>query len=234
MSYKPPIFKKEEFNCPICKAFSHQIWNHYYYGSTHMGVVLSSRNKRSTRIPNSDLNKEKINKTELADISISFCMNCKKHSIWIDKKMIYPSDSIAPLATENIPIDILKDYNEARDVFEKSPKSSAALLRLAIQKLCIHLGGHGKNLNKDIGFLVREKGLPKKIQKSLDIVRVVGNNAVHPGTINLDDNPKIAISLFKLVNLIVDTMITQPQEIEELYKILPETTKNSIEKRDKK
>ena len=76
------------------------------------------------------------------------------------------------------------------------------------------------------------KGLPKRIQKSLDILRVVGNESVHPGQINLNETPKAAKSLFKLVNLIVDNRITQPKEIDDLYETLPESKRKGIEERD--
>lgn len=86
----------------------------------------------------------------------------------------------APPPHSDAPESIRIDYEEARAVFGSSPRSSAALLRLAIQKICIELGLPGKNLNEDISKLV-EKGLPVRIQQSLDIVRVVGNEQVHPG-----------------------------------------------------
>jgi hypothetical protein len=94
------------------------------------------------------------------------------------------------------------------------------------------LGQPGKNINDDIANLV-EKGLPPTIQKALDIVRVVGNNAVHPGQINLKDDVETANKLFELVNLIAQVMITQPKEIEQLYETLPETQRKAIEGRDK-
>ncbi len=227
MNYIVPEFNKDEFNCPNCGVFSHQIWEHYDYDSSYIGAnLVTITDGVKIRISSSG--------KKVIALSIAYCANCKEHSVWAEEKLVHPAMSTAPLPVKNMPDEVLKDFNEARDVFEKSPKASAALLRLAIQKLCKILGGEGKNIDDDIGFLVREKGLPEKIQKALDIVRVVGNNAVHPGTINIDDNPEIAMSLFKLVNLIVDTMINQPLEIDELYDILPEGAKKSIEKRDKK
>ena len=61
-----------------------------------------------------------------------------------------------------MPNAVSADYEEARAVYQDSPRSSAALLRLAIQKLCMELGQPGKNLNADIGELVNQ-GLPVRI-----------------------------------------------------------------------
>jgi len=70
------------------------------------------------------------------------------------------------------------------------------------------------------------------IQKSLDIVRVTGNDAVHPGQIDTDD-PETVNQLFGLVNVIVDSMISVPKKIEGIYESLPEDKLKGIEKRDK-
>ncbi len=145
--------------------------------------------------------------------------------------MIHPTFSTAPLAVEDLPEEIKPIYNEAREILGKSPKGAAALLRLALQKLNVHLGEKGENINDDIRALV-EKGLPAGVQKALDIIRISGNNAVHPGEIDLDDTPEIAHRLFTLVNFIVDKMITEPKEIEKLYAEMPDKAKAAIDKRD--
>ena len=61
---------------------------------------------------------------------------------------------------------------------------------------------------------------------------VVGNEAVNPGTFDLNDTPDIAIHLCKLVNFIAESMITQPKQIDDLYDALPEEKREYIEKRD--
>ena len=146
--------------------------------------------------------------------------------------MIYPNRGNAPLANDDMPEDVNQDYEEAATIAALSPKAAVALLRLAIQKLCVHLGGKGENINVDIALLVK-RGLPEKIQQSLDIVRVVGNNAVHPGQIDVDD-PQVVGNLFTLINVIVETMITMPSKISNLYSSLPKTALDSIQKRDEK
>ena len=134
--------------------------------------------------------------------------------------MIVPSEApVEPLHPE-LPEDCKLDYTEARDVFSRSPRAAAALLRLCIQKLLPHLGESGTNINNDIKSLVG-KGLPPLVQKALDYCRVVGNNAVHPGEIDLNDTPEIAAKLFQMINFIVEDRITRPKEIELLYAELP-------------
>lgn len=109
-----------------------------------------------------------------------------------------------------------------------------APLRLAIQKLMVHLKQDGKDLNENIRNLVAA-GLDKKIQKALDLVRVIGNSAVHPGVIDLKDDRPIATKLFGLVNVIIETTIAREKHINELFETtIPDAAKGQIKKRDAK
>ena len=163
----------------------------------------------------------------------ALCNKCKEISIWKSGKLIYPDNPNLPLPNEDLSPDIKKEYNESASIVEKSPKAAAALLRLGIQKLCKQLGERGTDLNEDIGKLVK-KGLPVQIQQALDVVRVIGNESVHPGQINLDDNKEVAYKLFELINIIAQAMITQPKEILKLYSSLPQKKLESITERDAK
>ena len=147
--------------------------------------------------------------------------------------MIYPDFSGVEPPNTDLSEDIKRDYLEAALILQKSPRGATALLRLAIQKLCKQLGEEGEDLNKDIANLVK-KGLPVKVQQSLDILRVIGNEAVHPGELDLRDDQATAEQLFKLINFIVEKMITEPKEIEAIYSKIPESKKQQINERDKK
>lgn len=168
---------------------------------------------------------------EIENLFLSSCFSCKKPSLWHFQELIYPNNINEFVPNEDLSDDIKNDFFEASKIYDMSPRGAAAILRLCIQKLCIETGEKGKNINDDIASLVK-KGLDIKIQKALDIVRVIGNNAVHPGQIDLNDNKAVAKKLFGLINLIADAMITQPKMIDELFNELPKNTKDAISKRD--
>lgn len=147
--------------------------------------------------------------------------------------MLIPDGSVAPMPHPDMPELVKADYQEARSIVNRSPRGAAALLRLSIQKLCGELGENEGSIDKDIKSLVA-KGLPLGIQQALDVVRVVGNNAVHPGELTADDIDEVSMSLFDLINAIVDDRISRPRALEALYLRLPEGARNAIEKRDGK
>ena len=71
------------------------------------------------------------------------------------------------------------------------------------------------------------------MQQALDIVRVVGNNAVHPVTIDLKDDHETAARLFTLVNRIADDMISHPKALDALYEDkVTQAQKDQIARRD--
>ena len=144
--------------------------------------------------------------------------------------MLYPDTGTAPQPNPDLPVPVKEIYLEAAAIASRSPRGAAALLRLAIALLCKELGGRGEKVNDDIGKLVK-KGLPERVQQALDIVRVTGNKAVHPGQIDIDD-PDVVARLFELLNVIAEYCISMPNRIGNLYSALPQTALEQIQKRD--
>ncbi len=211
--YVAPEFQTKAFNCPFCQAYAHMRWN----------VLQENANgawQQSTYLQ-------------------ATCLHCYKGSCWQLRRngqgadMVHPSILTAPSAHPKMPEGVLEDYNEARSVLSTSPRSAAALLRLAIQRLCVHLEVPGDSLDKQIGELVSH-GLPVPVAKGLDALRVIGNNAVHPGVLSTDDLRDVADKLFKAMNLIVEKVIAEPAEMAELFDGLPEGAKSAVERRDQK
>jgi len=211
-----PTFGQTSFHCPICSVYSEQTWSSY------------TDSHYQTRNPNGQ---QVMLHYRLTNFSSAKCKHCDQFSLWLNQKMVYPLTGNVEMANTDLPEHILSDYNEAKDIVNISPRGSAALLRLAIQKLCGHLGEKGKNINDDIASLVK-RGLPVQLQQALDSVRVIGNHAVHPGVIDLDDKPETALALFSFVNIICDYFITQPKKIAEVFSNLPQKDKDNIAKRD--
>lgn len=208
--YIQPQRGKKSFTCPHCGVFSQQ--DLYADNATlQYGGIYNER-------------------TEHFPISTSVCTHCKGYVIWNLTNKVYPISGDAPLPNPDMPDDVKITYLEASSILGFSPRGSAALLRLGIQLLCMHLGCKGKSINDDIGKLVKD-GLPEKLQQALDIVRVIGNNAVHPGQIETDD-PETAQSLFHLTNIIVESMISVPKRVNNLYATLPAVVLDGITKRD--
>lgn len=210
MSAQPfisPQYQLTSFNCPFCDAYANQVWK-------------------------SAISKERGYTADDVDLTdFCFCIHCGRYSIWHEETMIYPDYAGIEAPNEDLAEDIKADYHEAASIVQKSPRGAAALLRLAVQKLCKQLGEPGKDINTDISNLV-EKGLSPTIQQALDALRVIGNESVHPGQINLKDDPETAQALFRLLNKIAETMITEPRQIQEIYDKIPESKKDAIEKRD--
>lgn len=214
-----PKFELKAFRCPHCLVLAQMKW----------GALLAL--EQDIRVG--------------SDFLQAICMNCSKPSLWLRNwsqvgkaklpnggQMVWPSCTIqAPNAHDDLPPNCVSDFEEARRVASASPRAAAALLRLCVQRLCKHLGCPGKNINDDIGTLVKQ-GLPVPIKKALDVVRVIGNNAVHPGEMSPDDTSEVVDSLFGLINFIVEQMITQPREIERLHAKLPPGALHAIQKRD--
>lgn len=169
----------------------------------------------------------------LYNVFMSRCYTCAKVALWLHDRILYPSALRGPSPNPDLPLTAFRDFEEARAILDQSPRGAAALLRLAVEKICSELGAEGSRIDDKIADLVL-KGLPKTVQQALDIVRVIGNEAVHPGQIDLSDDRETALRLFHLVNFIAEDRITRPKQIEGLYAMIPNGKRQHIEERNAK
>lgn len=205
-----PRFKKESFVCPRCGVNSQQHWT--WHGHE---INFSDYYQPSGK-----------------SYFFSKCETCKELSIWQRGRLIYPLSSPIEPINPDAPKEVIEDYNEAKAVLCLSPKASNALLRLALQKLCVNLGAKKDSLDKMIGQLVAEKGLSPKIQSAMDAIRIYGNDSVHIGEINDSDTQETAEKLFRMINIIIQTMITDNKTIDGLMSNVSDSQKEHIKKRD--
>lgn len=177
MNYIEPQKEKSFFTCPHCNTVSYMEYAKHHF--------------QTDFVRNDFVN----------NLTIARCTNCGKKIIWIDDEYIYPQkQAVEP--NEDMPSSVKSLFEEAGNVYTLSPRAACALLRLAIDRLCNELGENDRDINKNIGKLV-SRGLPLRIQQALDVVRVVGNKAVHPGTIAFDvDDEQTAIMLMNLITIV--------------------------------
>lgn len=209
-TYIAPALRLSPFTCPICATVAQQVWSyrvaHWPYQTGH---------------------------PEPVPMDMCRCMACDVVSFWSSETQlqVHPRVTAAPMPHPDLPESAASDYLEARQVASESPRAAAALLRLCVQKLLPVLGGKGRNINEDIGLLVT-KGLPGQVKDALDICRVVGNNAVHPGELDVRDDSELVSQLFVLINYIVGQTIEREKALAELMSKLPSGTVDAISKRD--
>lgn len=233
-NFKEPKFNTTPFTCPHCQAIAQM--NFIIPSETKQKIYLNLQDIKANYLVSSENARNRVNNIEyITDIyekfanSFAICQNCQKISIWLNEKMIYPKPRLTPPPNEDLPEEIKIDYEEASLIVQDSPRGACALLRLALQKLMIHLG-EDKNLDKAIKSLIDKKIINEDLQKALDAVRVIGNSAVHPNELDIKDNQEIAIALFKIINYIAEKMLTDKKKVNEIYDILPETAKRENRK----
>lgn len=211
-----PVGYSASFICSYCNAFTQHAW-----GIASQLLIQLGPSSVSYRYVNGD-----------PALVAANCLACEKETIFFGGKIVFPEASPAPMPTADMPEAIYDDFMEARQIVSRSPRGAAALLRLAIQKLCPILGATKPDINQAIGELVASGAISPALQTALDTVRVIGNEAVHPGSLDLRDDPMIATQLFRIVNFIIEKAITEPKQLAEIYGSLPPNKLAGIVQRD--
>lgn len=259
--YVEPSVTATAFSCPHCGTLTTQTWSALYadrytvdskrppeYDESVIARINSDKELDKgtreslttymTRIISGEVFYDNVGSSvcpdfHVANLNASQCYECRKLSIWLHDRLLFPNARTDIEPNEDLGETIKYDFNEAREILNLSPRGAAALLRLALQKLCKQLGEEGNKIDDDIASLVG-KGLNPTIQRALDVVRVVGNEAVHPGTLDLRDDRDTAIQLLKLINSIAEQMISHPKHVDALYEMLPESKRAGIDVRNAK
>lgn len=192
--YMIPEFGKSKFQCPHCNTLATQEWFNSYntsntvtkifnhiFSDYRQGVDSYVQKYISNFLKDTNRNFQQFfTKYVPEGFSLATCSSCESFTLWVNEKIVYPKKTTIPPPNNDLNEDIKSLYIEASTILIDSPKGFTALLRLALQKLLKQIGGSGENINKDIKDLVADN-LSPQVQKALDLLRVVGNNAVHPG-----------------------------------------------------
>jgi hypothetical protein len=244
MSNRAPSVYSGSFHCPRCGAFSHHQWFELWGTPTEplrRPPPLLSTAVRGPTIPVLEIvriastGQQALTGQRMEMIRCSSCHACNTASVWVGNTLIHPAVAGRKHREHaEFPDEVKRDFIEADEIHQKSPRGAAALLRLAIEKLCREITQDSKRtLDGQIEILV-SKGLDPRVQKMLDIVRVIGNEAVHPGVMDLRDDVDTVQQLFFLMNEIAEEMIAKPKRLEAAYNSLPQPKLDGIEQRNKR
>lgn len=132
-------------------------------------------------------------------------------------KLIYPIvSSIDIVASDDMSDEYKKIFNEARDVFDKSPRSSGALLRLLLEKIMREefKDKHSKSL---LGVIISDQNVKKELGENIitlcEACKLIGNGSVHSSLLICEDEQKNDVQLlFQLVNLIFKKIVVAKKE----------------------
>lgn len=258
--YTAPSTDRTGFHCPHCGVKCAQKWYDLYgrslektpyrpdwddinYWEGQVASTLDETKKKLaeknlryvTSLHNGDIRIAAVSSFYVGAISnlyASQCSECSEIALWMRDKLTYPVvGEVTP--HPDLPNRVADTFNEAAKVLEHSPRASAALSRLALQQLCEDLGCEENYLDGQIAELVA-RGLSLDIQQMLDGIRVIGNNAVHPLEIDISEDNQTPLFLLECINRICQRLITEKQEAEKLYEMLPPGAKEKIEKRTKR
>ena len=105
MPYTPPTFKAEGFNCPLCNFFAHQNWHKVFYR-------------------NMDLEHSQLNIYD--ELELTECFKCKGKLLWYEERIVFPIVNGAPPSHPDMPKDVKKIYDEAKNIVSLSSRAAAA------------------------------------------------------------------------------------------------------------
>ena len=133
----------------------------------------------------------------------------------VSHQILFPinaRNSSIPAADPSMPEELKKMYNEAASVFDLSPRSSAALIRLTLEAYLKYYYNRDRgNLYRMIEMFTSKNNTPKIVNKIMDIIREEGNDNVHPnldnlrqelGNVNQEAKKEEILPLFNYINYI--------------------------------
>ena len=214
-----PSLHANYFDCPLCRVRATQAWAK----ATTSAVWISD--DRYFLPSFSDNGFDKYDR-----LKMSRCFNCEESLIWLDDKVIYPDVSLVAPPHEDMPESAKDLYMEAASIVGKSPRASMAILRLAVEDLVNNnFGGQpNKSLYSNIQTIISSGKYPSQINKSLEAIRLYGNIAAHNAEF-LFDKPKDHYEvIFELLNVMIDSTITQDKKLNSIIGTLPESDQNKI------
>ena len=169
------------------------------------------------------------------------CQGCDQKTLWRDGLNVYPQTVTAPAPHPDMTTHVRDIYEEARKVLPISRRAGAALARAALEKQVKLLDPDPpKNSRLDDLIARLSPKVSTGLSERLDIIRHVGNKAVHGAdddelvVLYLADSQgadEIAELLFEAINDLIDELVTRPARTRQVWEKIPSGVRDSIERK---
>lgn len=160
------------------------------------------------------------------------CLGCRKGSVWRDGKRVFPARVPSIQPHEDMPPKARGLFEEAVAVKGLSPRASAALARASLESFLKEHFSESKAYNLDERVAEAGRHISAELWEALTVLRVVGNEALHDGKIEmqLDGSDDAYIEpLLGAVNGLAEELISRPARTRALYEKLPDAKRTGAE-----
>jgi hypothetical protein len=129
-------------------------------------------------------------------------------------------------------------YSEATEVFAVSRRAGAALARATLEALLREVDPDAGKANLDERMARMEGRLSTTLWDTLDLVRHVGNKALHVSGVPdeavvlvLDEeDTEVGPALFEIINDVVDETIVKEQKRARLADLIPQSVRDGVDR----
>lgn len=138
-----------------------------------------------------------------------------------EEKIIYPNIPLIDIEpNEDLTNEQKQLFNEAKDIFDKSPKAAGALLRCVIERI-LRDKFQGKLGQSLLGKILNDEEVKKELGGELiemcNACKLIGNDAAHSSLIIYEDESKQEVELlFELINAIAEKLLSKPRKRQEM------------------
>ncbi len=138
-----------------------------------------------------------------------------------EEKIIYPDISLIDIEpNEDLTNEQKQLFNEAKDIFDKSPKAAGALLRCVIERI-LRDKFQEKHSQSLLGTILKEKNVQNELGHEIiqlcETCKLIGNDAAHSSLIIYEDESKQEVELlFELINAIAEELLSKPRKRQEM------------------
>ncbi len=111
-------------------------------------------------------------------------------------------------------------FNEAKDIFDKSPKAATALLRCVIERI-LRDKFQAKHSQSLLGTILNDANVKDELGHDIiqlcETCKLIGNDASHSSLMIYEDESKQEVELlFELINAIAEELQSKPRKRQEM------------------